>query len=206
MSLYSPTPYNNFQAANSKEYISRDKGAKQDFHPKTCFDLIPGNSDPFSNEIKKCSRQFRYGSLLNVPINCNINATDANVFTNKDPINIIDTWNKITNDLIAKNANEVWGTRDWTIPVNMQIKALSDMHGKIRTATVITKIGKKKFMERWKSLILAYQVMALLTPEAQASIKIHKKAYSWTDPLMDEIVEDGPLLLNEVLKLMHPDV
>ncbi len=24
-------PYNNFQAANSKEYISLDKGAKQDF-------------------------------------------------------------------------------------------------------------------------------------------------------------------------------
>jgi hypothetical protein len=42
----------------------------------------------------------------------------------------------------------------------MQIKALSDTRGEIETATVITKIGKKKFMERWKSLILAYQVMA----------------------------------------------
>jgi hypothetical protein len=189
MSLYSTNPYNNFQAANSKEYISLDKGAKQDFCSETCFDLIPGNSDPFSNEIEKCSRQFGYGSLINVPTNRDLNATDANVFTYKDPINIIDTWNKITNDLIGKNANEVWGTRDWTIPVNMHIKALSDMCGKIGTATVITKIGKTKFMERWKSLILAYQVMALLTPEAQASIKIHKKTFSWADPLRMKLLK-----------------
>jgi hypothetical protein len=91
MSLYLTNPYNNFQAANLKEYISPGKGAKQDFHPKTRFDLIPGNSNPFSNEIKKCSRQFGCGSLLNVPTNRNVNATDANVFRYKDPINIIDT-------------------------------------------------------------------------------------------------------------------
>jgi hypothetical protein len=206
MSLYSTNPYNNFQAANSKEYISLDKGAKQDFHPKTHFNLIPGNSDHFSNEVEKCSKQFGYGSLLNVPTNCDVDATDANSLTYKDPINIIDTWNKITDDLIARNANETWGTHDWTIPVNMEIMALNDTRGELGVVGVISKIGKKKFMERWKSSILAYQVMAFLTPEAQASIKIHKKAYSWTDPLTDEIVEDGCLLLNEILKLMHPDV
>jgi hypothetical protein len=123
MSPYSTSPYNNFQAANSKEYISLDKGAKQDFRPKTCFDLIPGNSNPFSSKIKKCSRQFGYGSLLNVPTNHDVDATDTNAITYKDPINIIDTWNKITDDLIAKNANETWGTCDWTIPINMQVEA-----------------------------------------------------------------------------------
>jgi hypothetical protein len=206
MSLYSINPYNNFQAANLKEYISLDKGAKQEFHPKTRFDLIPGNSDPFSSKIKKCSKQFGYGPLLNVPTNRNVDATDTNAITYKDPINIIDTWNKITDDLIAKNANETWGTCNWTIPINMQIEALSDTGGELGVVAVISKIGKKKFMERWKFSIFAYQVMALLTPEDQASIKIHKKAYLWTDPLTDEIVEDGRLLLNEVLKLMRPDV
>jgi hypothetical protein len=122
------------------------------------------------------------------------------VITYKDPINIIDTWNKITDDLIAKNANETWGTHDWTIPVNMHIEALSDMRGKLGVAAVISKIGKMKFMECWKSSILAYQVMALLTPEAQASIKIHKKAYLRTGPLTDEIVEDGCSLLNSSMK------
>jgi hypothetical protein len=83
---------------------------------------------------------------------------------------------------------------------------MNDARGEIGVASVISKIGKKKFMERWKSSILAYQVMALLMPEAQASIKIHKKAYSWTDPSTDKIVEDGCSLLNEILKLMRPDV
>ncbi len=61
-------------------------------------------------------------------------------------------------------------------------------------------------MERWKSTILAYHVMALLTPEGQSSIKLQEKAYQWTDPLSDKIVLDGHLLLNETLALMHPDV
>ncbi len=53
MALFSTNPYNNFQAANWKEYISLDKGVKQDFCPETCFGLIPGNSDAFSAKIKR---------------------------------------------------------------------------------------------------------------------------------------------------------
>jgi hypothetical protein len=48
--------------------------------------------------------------------------------------------------------------------------------------------------------------MALLTPETENSIKIHKKAFQWIDPISDEIITDGCSLLNEVLKLMCPDV
>jgi hypothetical protein len=48
--------------------------------------------------------------------------------------------------------------------------------------------------------------MQLLTPEAQIAIKINKKKYQWTDPLSEETIDDGHSLLNEVLKLMHPDV
>ena len=67
MALFSTNPYNNFQAANSKEYISLDKGAEQDFCHENCFDLIPGNSDAFSANIERCSKQFGYGSLFNIP-------------------------------------------------------------------------------------------------------------------------------------------
>ena len=56
-------------------------------------------------------------------------------------------------------------------------------------------------MERWKSTILAYHVIALLTSEGQSSIKLQEKTYQWTDPLSDDIVFDGCLLLNETLKL-----
>jgi hypothetical protein len=47
MASFSTNPYNNFQAANSKEYIFLNKGAKQDFHPETHYYIIPGNSDIF---------------------------------------------------------------------------------------------------------------------------------------------------------------
>jgi hypothetical protein len=77
MALFLTNPYNNFKAANSKEYISFDKGAKQDFRPETCFDIIPGNSNLFSAQVEKCATQFGYGSLLNVPSDCDVDATDS---------------------------------------------------------------------------------------------------------------------------------
>jgi hypothetical protein len=117
-----------------------------------------------------------------------------------------ETWNKINNELIARNVNELWGICNWTVSTTKQIKELTAARIKVGTAAVHTKIGKKKFIEHWKSTILATQVMALLTPEAQNSIKIHKKAFQWIDPNSDEIVTDGCSLLNEVLKLMRPDV
>jgi hypothetical protein len=91
MASFSTNPYNNFQSANSKEYIALDKGAKQDFCPKTRFNIIPGKSDAFSAEIKKCSTQFGYGSLLNVLSDCDVDAADANAITYKQPINMIKT-------------------------------------------------------------------------------------------------------------------
>ncbi len=150
--------------------------------------------------------QFGYGSLLNVPSDRDVDAMDPNLITYESHINMIKTWNKMTDDIIAKNANKVWGTCNWTISVTKQVDKLSVAHGKVGTATTLTKSGKKKFMERWKSTILAFQVMAMLTPNAQATIKIQENAYQWIDPLSDEIVVDGHLLLNEALKLMCPDV
>jgi hypothetical protein len=105
MALFSTYPYNNFQSANSKECIALDKGAKKDFHPKTRFDIIPGNSDAFSAEMKIYSTQFGFGSLLNDPSNRDVDAADANVITYKQPINMIKTWNKMTDNISAKSAS-----------------------------------------------------------------------------------------------------
>ncbi len=41
--------------------------------------------------------------------------SDANTITYQDDVNIINTWNKISDDLIANNAIEVWETRDWQV-------------------------------------------------------------------------------------------
>ncbi len=101
----------------------------------------------------------------------------------------------------------MWGTCNWTVSTTKQIKDLTGAaRSKVGIAAALTKVGKKKFMEHWKSSILATQVMALLTPEAQNLIKSHKKAFQWIDPISDEIITDGCSLLNKVLKLMHLDV
>ncbi len=121
--------------------------------------------------------QFGYGALLNVPTNQNVDPTDANAITYKNPVNMTETWNKINDNLIAKNANEVWGSCNWTVSTNKQIEELTASCGEVGTATTLTKIGKKKFMEHWKYNILATQVIALWTPEAQNLIEIHKKAF-----------------------------
>jgi hypothetical protein len=74
--------------------------------------LIPGNSNPFLAEIEKYSTQVGYRALLNVPTDCDDDPTDANAITYKNLVNMTETWNKINNKLIAKNANEVWGTHN----------------------------------------------------------------------------------------------
>jgi hypothetical protein len=56
--------------------------------------------------------QFGYGALLNISTNCNVDPTDANAITYNNPVNMTETWNKINDKLIAKNANEVWGTHN----------------------------------------------------------------------------------------------
>jgi hypothetical protein len=117
-------------------------------------------------EKEKYSTQFDYGALLNVPTNCDVDPTDANAITYKNPVNMTETWNKINTELIAKNANEVWGTCNWTVSTTKQIEELTAARGEVGTAAALTKIDKKKFMEHWKSTIFATQVMTLLTPEA----------------------------------------
>ena len=76
--------YINFQAANLKEFISLDKGAKQDFCSETCFKIISGNSEVFSAEIEKYAAQYGYASLLNVPTNHVVDTSDANSITYND--------------------------------------------------------------------------------------------------------------------------
>jgi hypothetical protein len=205
---FSTNPYNNYYAANSKEFISLDKAAKQDIRPETRYDLLPGNADSFAADLEKYSKQFGYGFLLNIPTMRRVDATDANVLIYSNQIHMLETWNRVTDENVAINANEIWGARDWTRGAinNKQIAEMTATRGEIGTAQAVTLIGRKKFLERWKSTILSHQVMQLLTPEAQIAIKINKKKYQWTDPLTEETIDDGRSLLNEVLKLMRPDV
>ncbi len=64
---------------------------------------------------------------------------------NSDHVNIINTWDKTSDDLIARNANEVWGTCNWIISSTKQIEEMTIERGKV-TVFAFTKVGKKKFM------------------------------------------------------------
>ena len=79
-------PYNNYYAANLKEFISLNKAAKQNFHLETCYDLLPGNAHSFAANLEKFSKQFGYGFLLNIPTTRQTDATDATTFVYSNQI------------------------------------------------------------------------------------------------------------------------
>jgi hypothetical protein len=83
--------YDNYYAANSKEYISLDKAAKQDFKPETRYDLLPGNADAFAVNLKKYAKHFGYGFLLNVPLTRIVDAANANTFTYSNQVHMLET-------------------------------------------------------------------------------------------------------------------
>ncbi len=61
---------------------------------------------------------------------------------------MLETWNKINDDLIARNANKIWGTHNWTTPppnIENQVAKITNAHGKIGVANTVTCIGQKKF-------------------------------------------------------------
>jgi hypothetical protein len=167
---FSTNPYNNYYAANSKEFISLDKAAKQDFRPGTCYDLLPGNADSFAVDIEKYAKHYGYSFLLNIPSTRAVDATNVNAFVYSDQVHMLETWNQVTDANIGINANKIWGTHDWTqgTPVKgtFQIAEMNAARGEIGTANAVSLIGRKKFLERWKSTILSHQVMEMLTPEA----------------------------------------
>jgi hypothetical protein len=151
MVLSFPTnPYNNYYAANLKEFISLEKVAKQDFHPETHYDSLPGNANSFAVILKKFSKQFGYGFLLDIPTTCQIDATDVNTCVYSNQIHVLETWNRVTDEHIAINANKIWGTRDWSRgpTTNNQIAELTKACGKIGIAQAVTIIGCKKFLEQ----------------------------------------------------------
>jgi hypothetical protein len=174
-------PFNNYYAANLKEFISLDKAAKQDFKPENQYDLLPGNTDSCAADLEKYAKHYGYGFLINVHSTRIPDATAANTFTYSNPIHMLETWNQVTDSNVAINANKIWGTRNWTqgtlIEDVFQIAEMTQTCGELGNANVVTLLSRKKFLERWKSTIMSHQIMEMLTPEAQVAIKLHKKKY-----------------------------
>jgi hypothetical protein len=136
---FSTNPYNNYYTADLKELIALDKSSKQDFHPDTHFDLIPGNADAFAAEIEKYAKQFGYSFLLNVPTARQVDTNNANLFAYSNLNHMLETWNRVTDKNIAIGANEIWGTQDWTHGNNdFQIAEMTQACGEVENANVVT--------------------------------------------------------------------
>jgi hypothetical protein len=59
---------------------------------------------------------------------------------------MLETWDTVMDESIAINANETWGTCDWTCSNNnFQIAEMTQTRGKVGTANAVTIIGRKKF-------------------------------------------------------------
>jgi hypothetical protein len=59
---------------------------------------------------------------------------------------MLETWNRIDDNLIATNANNIWGMHNWTIlPQNVknQVAEITNASGEIGVANVVTDIGQK---------------------------------------------------------------
>jgi hypothetical protein len=109
-----------------------------------------------------------------------VDPSNANNITYINPIHMLETWNKMIDNLVANNANEIWGMHNWTTPppnIKNQVAEITNTCGKIGVANAVTCIGQKKILEQWKPTILSHQIMRLLTPEAQVGIKIPKQKF-----------------------------
>ena len=78
------------------------------------YDTLPGNADSFAANLKKHSKQSGCGFLLNVPYPRIVDATNANAFVYSDHVHMLETWNQVMDANITINANNIWGTCDWT--------------------------------------------------------------------------------------------
>ncbi len=146
---FSTNPFNNYYAANSKEFISLDKAAKQDFKPENRYDLLPGNADSFAADLEKYAKHFGYGFLLNVSLTRTNDVANANTFVYSNQIHMLETWNQVTDVNVAINANEIWGTGNRTQSTSIggvfQIAEMTATRGEIGTANAVTLLGRKSF-------------------------------------------------------------
>jgi hypothetical protein len=125
------------------------------------------NAYAFAAEVEKYAKQYGNSFLLDVPTVRDVNATNANLFTYSASNHMLETWNRLTDDYITINVNETWGTCNWTCGTgDFQISEMTLARGEVGTANSVTVIGRKRFLERWKSTIVAYQVMNLLSPKS----------------------------------------
>ena len=210
MALFSTNPYSSYHASNSKEFIELNKAALIHFKPDKQFDLLPSSADAFAAALEASSKRFSYhGALKRIPTTCTVAAADkGGAITFGNQKDLLESWNQISLETILKNANQTWGDKTWTNVIPHAIEDLSAARGELTAGVrgTLNDEGKKIFLLRWRSTMMAHHCIQLLTPEAQGLMKIYQSQFEWFHDGSGETIQDGLTLATLILQKMRPNV
>ena len=90
--------------------MSLRTAAISNFEPDKIFDLVLAQADNFVNALEEYSQIFGYnGSVARVPTECDIDPTDPDNITLRKKVDILTTWQTITDENVQKCATMLWG-------------------------------------------------------------------------------------------------
>ena len=205
---FSCNPFNKYHKPDSKEFIELNKQATINFRPTKLYDLKPPSADEFCRFILKNAKTFGYsGTLARVPTTRTVDAVDPTIITYGGHQNIIETWNQFSRELIHKTANDTWGDKTWTVTADKKIERISQACSKVDAGVRgdLNDAGKIMLMRRWKSTILAHQLLESLTAKSRLAIEVHKNQFEWYDELSGETNYDGLTIAHLILEKLRPN-
>ena len=123
-------PHATFTPTGTKEYQDNVKSAVLLWKPQKLHGLNPEDSDDFVKEVTRTLKEFAYHGLLKrVPMTKT--TTDDSTVTFGDFVNILTTYEAISDDTVQSNATKCWGNKSLGRTDDEQIVALTAARGKM---------------------------------------------------------------------------
>ena len=205
--LTTTNAYFSYHATNTREYQALMNTAIAKFNPKRTFKLNAEDADDFATIVESYAQQFGYiGETACVATSCVFDPDSANSFTFGDCMDIIGTWNQVTEDHVQKNTTMLFGNRTFvaTSDDNKALATPTTEQGKLTTNRgALALLGKSLMHRRFLSAISAGQYMALIGKDGRKALKVHRKKYEWWDPVSGKLVFDGLVILFLILKCVY---
>lgn len=207
MSNYATNGFLHYHPPGSKEAASLDKTAIADWKSplEKQISLSPDDGMRFCEALLDNARTYGYERLLKKVPRTKTVAADGTV-TFGDHVNILETWNQLTIDIMQKNAEETFGSKSWTGTENKQIESFSVARGEVSQATnMLNEDGRKAFLLCRASKYLAKHALGLLTKAGCRSIMNMEKQFTWEDDETGETISDGLTVLFLILQHLRPN-
>lgn len=136
--MFSTNPYGKFHDPGSKEFIQLNSAATTGFNPTRRFNLAPDNSEAFTADLEKYSKQFCYNlTLSRVATTATVDEDDGTV-TLGGHKNMLKTYHEVSEDAVISNANMTWGDLAWLRPADQEIQQFTVARGELTGAFCIS--------------------------------------------------------------------